>query len=101
MSVVIFALSLLLKTDSLAPVALTSQCTVSLMTAILNSIRVDARRGLARQLAISCTITSIEVDIFDVEGMDVAWDVAEESKADVDTKISTTSGNHSDTNRWN
>jgi hypothetical protein len=54
------------------------------MPTTLHTIRVYARRSLAGQLAMSGTITAVKVDIFDVEGVDVARDISEQRQCDVD-----------------
>ncbi len=48
----------------------------------------------------SALFAAVKVDIFDVEGMDVTWDVAEYSKADVDEEVGSTAADHEDANGW-
>jgi len=45
-------------------------------------------------------LASVVVDIFQVEGMNVTWKVAEESEDDVDEEISTTATNYEHAHRW-
>lgn len=62
----------------------TSHRAVTLVAAILNSVAVDARSSVPGQLAVPCSFSSIEVDVFEIEGMDVTRDVAEERQTDID-----------------
>ncbi len=45
----------------------------------------------------SRAVTAVEVDVFEVEGVDVAWNVPKEGEADVDKQIDATSSDHEDT----
>ena len=40
------------------------------------------------------SLASVEVDIFEVEGVDVARNISEESEADVDTQVCAAPGHH-------
>lgn len=72
--------------------------TVSL-TARLYPITVDTG-GSARSIpTLSSLFSAVVVDIFEVEGVDMAWDVSEDREADVDKQISTASSNGPDANR--
>lgn len=44
--------------------------------------------------------TPVKVDVFDVKGMDVAWDVTEKSQTDVDEEVGTTACDHEHANWW-
>ena len=45
----------------------------------------------------SRAVAAVEVDIFEIEGVNVARNVAKEGEADVDKQIEATSGDHEDT----
>lgn len=45
------------------------------MATTLDLLRVDARRGLAAQITLWARLSPIEVDVFEVEGVDVAREV--------------------------
>ena len=38
--------------------------------------------------------------VFNVEGMNVAWNVSETSEEDVDEEVGSTASNNCDTSRW-
>ena len=45
----------------------------------------------------SRTVATVKVDVFDVEGMDVAWNITEKGQTDVDKEIKSTAGDHGHT----
>jgi len=47
------------------------------------------------------TFATVKVDIFDVEGVDMARNVAKDSQCDVDKQICPTAGNKEHANGWN
>jgi len=55
---------------------------------------------VAGELAMPCALATVKVDVFHVEGMDVAGDVSEDSQADVDEEVGSASGDHEDADRW-
>lgn len=63
---------------------------------ILNSLTIDARRSLTRQLTHSRFLSAIEIDIFDVEGVDMAWQVTEDGETDVNEEVGAAAGDHKD-----
>jgi hypothetical protein len=67
----------------------------------LNSLGIDARRMLTGQLALSRSVSSIKVHVFDIEGVDVTGDVAKEGEADVDKKVRAAACDHKDAHRGN
>jgi hypothetical protein len=69
------------------------------MSTTLHSVTVDTGCHLSSQLPVSCTFASVEVDIFNIEGVDVTRDVAEESQADVDKQVHATASDHGNANR--
>ena len=69
------------------------------MSSVLNPVTVDTRCGLARQLAMSCSLAAIEIDVFKVEGVDVAGDVAEQREANVHAEVSAAACHHCNSNR--
>lgn len=73
--------------------AITS-CTTS-----LDIVGIDAWYRIGCELAKSALLAAVEVDIFDVEGMNVTWNVAEECEANVDKKVGTAACDHEDANR--
>lgn len=64
------------------------------MPTTLYTIRVHAGRSLAGQLAMSGAIAAVKVDIFDVEGVDVARNISEEGQRDVDEQVGAAAGHH-------
>ena len=46
----------------------------------------------------SCPLSSIKVDVFDIERVDVAWDVTKERQADVDEEVGAAASDHEDAN---
>lgn len=65
-------------------------------TTALDVVGVNARRRIGRQLAQSRLLAAVEIDVFEIECMDVAWDVAEQGEADVDEEICATARDHED-----
>ena len=74
--------------------------TISLVPTILNSVAVHPRCRLASQLTMSRTFASIEVDVFEVKGVDVARNVPKKGEADVDAEVRPTARYHSYSDRW-
>ena len=64
--------------------------------AALDAVRVHTRCRVRSKLAESRLLASIKVDIFEVEGVNVSRDEAEERQADIDNKVSPESCNHED-----
>lgn len=48
---------------------------ITLESTVLYAIRVDARRSASGKLTVSGTLTAIEVDVFEVKGVDVAGEI--------------------------
>ena len=70
------------------------------MAAGLDTIRVDTRRNLACELAIARPLAAVKVDIFDVEGVDVAGDVPEHCQCDVDEQVCSAAGDEEYADGW-
>ena len=70
---------------------------VALNAAALDPIRVDAWRRTTGELSVSRAVATVKVDVFDVKGVDVAWDVTEKGQTDVDKEIKSASSDHGDT----
>lgn len=51
---------------------------------------------LAGQLAQATLLFAVEVHVFEVEGVDVAREVAEDGQADVDEEVGAAAGDHVD-----
>jgi len=63
---------------------------------MLNVIGVNTRRRIGCELAKSALLTAVEVNIFDVEGVDVTWNVAEDCEADIDEEVGAAACYHED-----
>ena len=63
---------------------MTLHCAVTLIATVLYSITVDSGRSMPGQLAVPCSFPSIEVDIFEIEGVDMTRYVAEQRQTDID-----------------
>jgi len=59
-------------------------CAVPGSTTTLDSVGVNAWSTLGGELAQSAPFAAIEVDVFDIEGVDMAWEISENSETDVD-----------------
>jgi len=66
---------------------------------ILHAIAVDTRCRPAVVDASACFVTALVVDVLDVEGMDVAGEVAQDSEQDVNEQIRTATGDKKDADR--
>ena len=69
-------------------------CAVPVRTTALDSVGVNARRIFGCKLAQSALFAAIEVNVFDVKGVDVTWNIPKNGEADVDEQISTAAGDH-------
>ena len=69
-------------------------------TTALDSVRIYARCPSGCELAQSTLLASIEIDVFDVEGVDVTWNVAEDGETDVDEQIGAATRDYEDADRW-
>lgn len=65
------------------------------MTARLHALAVDARSALVRATLL---LTAV-VDVNDVKGMNVAWDVSKEGEGDVDEDVGAAAGGDEDAYR--
>lgn len=72
------------QSNSIPHTASFLDCAIPSLTAALDPIRVNARRVFRCELAESALFAAVEEDVFDVEGVDVAWDVAEDCETDID-----------------
>ena len=79
----------------------TSHRAVTLVAAILDAVAVDARSSVPGQLSVSCSFSSIEVDVFEIEGMNVTRYVAKERETDIDAEICPAACYHCDTDGRN
>lgn len=68
----------------------------AISSSILNVIGVNTGRMIGCELAKSALLPPVEVNIFDIEGVDVAWNVAEEREADIDKEVGATACYHED-----
>lgn len=57
------------------------------MPAIQHLLAVNTRRGLRVVDARADLIAPLDVHVFDVEGVDVAWEIAQDRQQDVDQEI--------------
>lgn len=73
---------------------------ISSLSSALDILRVDARRTLLHNGAETRLIATVIVLVLQVEGVDVAWEVAETGEADVDEEVGAASGDQEDTHRW-
>jgi len=69
-------------------------------TTALDSVRIYARCPSGCELAQSTLLASIEIDVFDVEGVDVTRNVAEDGETDVDEQIGAATRDYEDADRW-
>lgn len=44
--------------------------------------------------------TTIEIDVFEIEGVDMAGEVTQKGETDVDQEVGATTGNHEDSDGW-
>jgi len=65
-------------------------------SSILNVIGVNTRRRIGCELPKSALPTAVEVNVFDVESMDVTWNIAEDCEADIDEKVGAAACYHED-----
>lgn len=71
------------------------------MASILDAVGVDARCGPLRGTSQWVTIATIIIDIFQIEGVDVSGEVAENCEQNVDPEVNSAACNHKDTKRGN
>lgn len=69
------------------------------MSPVLDILGVDSRGVLQHSVAETDLVAAVEVYVFKVERVDVAWEVAEAGEADVDEEVGAASGNEKDTDR--
>lgn len=67
--------------------------------AALDAVAVDAGRTRCGEAALACLLPAVIVDVFEIEGVDVARDVAQNGQANVDQEISTTARDDVDADR--
>lgn len=67
---------------------------ISIRTATLDSVRIDAGRIVGCKLTQSALLATVKVDVFEVEGVDVTWEISEDGETDVDDEIGTASRDH-------
>jgi hypothetical protein len=71
------------------------------MTTILHFLAVDTRRRTRFVDAGAYLVASLNVYVFDVEGVDVAGKVAENCEEQVDEEVGAASRYEEDSDRWN
>jgi hypothetical protein len=69
-------------------------CAISVRTPALDSFGVDARRIFRCELAKSALFPTVKVDVLDVEGVYVTWDVTEDGETDIDQQIGAAARDH-------
>lgn len=67
-------------------------CPVSLESTVLHPIRIDGRCRAAGELSMPRSVSSVEVHVFDIEGVDVAGEITQERETDVDEEIKSAAG---------
>jgi len=67
---------------------------------MLNVLAVDAWSALGGQAAHAALIATLKVNVFEVEGVDVAREVAEDGQANVDEEVGATACDHEYTYGW-
>lgn len=70
-------------------------------TSILDAIRVNSWRSAVHKLTLGSSLLARVVDVFEIESVNVAGNVAQEGQADIDEEISATARNEEDSNGWN
>ena len=70
------------------------------VSTILDLLTVDTRRVLGGQLSVSGLFASVKVHVFEVEGMDVAGEIAQQGQAEVDQEIGAAASDHEDAYWW-
>jgi hypothetical protein len=70
-----------------------------MMATVLDSVGINARSMFASQLAMASSLSSIKVDVFDVECVNVARNITQQRQADVDTEVRAASCYHGYTDR--
>jgi hypothetical protein len=73
-------------------------CAIPSRTTALDSVGVNARRVFRRELAESALFPAVEEDVLDVEGVDMAWDVAKDCQTDIDEEVGTAARDHENAN---
>lgn len=63
-------------------------------------VRVDTRGATAVIDASGGLVATVVVDVFEVEGVDVAWEVAQKGETDVDEEVSAAACDDVDTDWW-
>ena len=76
-----------------------SDCAIPIRTASLDSVGIDAWGIFGGELAESALLTAVKVDVFDVEGVNVTWDISEDGETDVDEEVGTAARDHKYTDR--
>ena len=76
------------------PQLVPSDCAISIRAATLDSVGIDAGRIVGCELAQSTLLATVEVDVFEVEGVDVTWDISKDGETDVDEEIGTAARDH-------
>ena len=71
-----------------------------LTPAVLHFFAVHTRRRLRIEYACARLVAALHVDVFDVEGVDMAGDKGQHREADVDEEVGAAAGDEEDTNRW-
>jgi hypothetical protein len=56
---------------------------------------------ISRGCTVSIIFLSLVVNVLEIERMDMARNVSQQRKEDVDAEVNSTSGNQEDTERWN
>lgn len=73
-------------------------CAVSMATS-LYTVAVHSGSACISEAAVSRLLSTVVVDVFKIERVDVARDIAKQGQADVDEEVSTASGNGPDADR--
>ena len=73
---------------------------ITRLSAPLHILTIHAGRPFLHQPAHFRLAASLEVDILEVEGVDVAGEVAEDGQADVDEEVGAAAGDEEDADGW-
>lgn len=73
----------------------------TMLSTIVYSVAEDTWSRSGVKDACSCFLLALVVDVFDVEGVDVAWEVSEECQADVDEEIGAAASHEENANGRN
>lgn len=63
---------------------------------IVDSVAENTWSGSGFDNSCSCLLLALVVDVFHVEGVDVAWEISEDCQADVDEKVGAATSHEED-----